>query len=473
MKVLHVARECAPLAKAGGLADVVGALPLAASRVEGGAEGSVLLPLYDPLRSVEGPLRSGDGEPVLRATVRVGARREPFTIFRAPASSHDVPLYLADAACFAGPSPYGGDDLLREAVLSAAALELGPRFDVVHVHDHHAALACVGLAGHPPPRPTVLTVHNARYHGALGWQAVETLDLPADLDRGRCDHGAAFNRLKAALLHARVVSTVSPTHARDLVGHPEASGGLDYAFRAVGDRLVGILNGIDQATWNPATDPHLEARYSREDLAGKSAQKRLTCEGLGLRGDGPLLAFVGRLVPEKGVDAMLGALPGLVAEHPSVQAALLGTGEPRYEEGLRDLAAAHPGRIAVAMMHDERFAHRLYAAADILLMPSWHEPCGLSQMYAMRYGTIPVVYPTGGLRDSVVPFDAASGTGTGAWMETPDAAGLAGAVRRALGWMSDRSAWSRVRDNAMAADHGWSASAARHVATWRRALEVR
>lgn len=466
MKVLHVARECAPLAKAGGLADVVGALPAAAARVDAAAEGSVLLPLYDPLRSL-------GGEPVLRAGVRVRGRREPFAILEAPPSSHDIPLYLVDSACFAGPSPYGGDDLLREAVLSAAALELGPRFDVVHVHDHHAALACAGLVGHPPPRPNVLTVHNARYHGALGWSDVETLDLPADLDRGRCDHDASFNRLKAALLHARVVSTVSPSHARDLVEHAEASGGLDYAFRALGDRLVGILNGIDEVTWNPATDSLLEARYSRDDLAGKAEQKRRTCEALGLRGDGPLLAFVGRLVPEKGVDAMLGALPGLVTGHPTVQAALLGTGEARYEQGLRDLAAAHPGRVAVAMMHDERFAHRLYAAADILLMPSWHEPCGLSQMYAMRYGTIPVVYPTGGLRDSVVPFDVETGAGTGAWMETPDAPGLAGAVRLALKWMSDERAWTRVRDNAMAADHGWSASAARHVATWRRALEVR
>ena len=466
MKVLHVARECAPLAKAGGLADVVGALPAAAARVPGGVEGAILLPAYDALLSLR-------GEPVLEGAVRAGGTTLRYRVSLAHSHAAGVPCFLVEQATFAGPAPYGGDELEREAVLSAAALDLGARFDVVHVHDHHAALACIGLAGHPPPRPIVVTVHNARYHGALSWQQAESLDLPATIHRGRCDHGGAFNRLKASILHAGVVSTVSPTHAADLVSEPESSAGLDYAFRSLGDRLVGILNGIDERTWDPATDPLLQERYSRAELGGKLRQKRATCAELGLDPDAPLLVFIGRLVSEKGVDALVDGLPRILQRHPSACAALLGTGEPRYESSLLSLQALHAPRVAVAMAHDEGFAHRLYAAADVLLMPSWHEPCGLTQMYAMRYGAIPVVNPTGGLKDSVRDFDPATGAGTGAWMARADGEALAAAALRVLGWMGDGALWARLRDNVMATDHSWGASAARHVATYRRVSEER
>ena len=317
--------------------------------------------------------------------------------------------------------------------------------------------------------PTVLTVHNARYGGSHDWASLEGL-VPVDLARGDADHAGRFNVLKAGLLAADRVTTVSPTFARELQESPAASHGLDYAFRMLGPRLSGILNGIDTDGWDPATDPMLEHRFHARDLAGKAAGKAALCREMGLRPDGPLLAFVGRLVPEKGVDALLEGLLALAAKEPSAQAVVLGSGEARYEDALRGADARLAG-IRAAIRLDETLAHRLYAAADVQLVPSWYEPCGLTQMYAMRYGTVPVVNPVGGLRDSVVPWETGgAATGTGAWMDTPDAPGLVGAVVRALGWWRDGATWRRLQANGMGRDLSWGPPAARYADLYRQVL---
>jgi starch synthase len=463
------------LAKAGGLADVVGALPRFTHRVESGVDASVLLPAYDWLKD-------SIGEVACESSVRVGADQLAFRVRRVREGVLDFEAYLVEHACFAGATVYpGGADLQRAAVLGAGALALcraladgaGPRVDVLHAHDHHSAIATIGLESFPKPPPLVVTVHNARYHGALDWSEADQLDLPKDLDRARCDHEGRFNRLKAAILSAQVVTTVSPTHARDLVERAESSHGLDYAFRLAGSRFIGILNGIDIETWDPATDPMLEAHFSRDDLQGKAEQKRALCSELGFQPAKPLLAFVGRLVPEKGVDALLHGAHELITRDPDVQVAVLGTGEPRYEDALRWMAGERPSHLCVVTRHDEAMAHRMYAGADALLMPSWHEPCGLSQMYAMRYGTIPVVFPTGGLRDSVVPFDATTRRGTGAWMERADGPALADAASQVLAWRREPATWDALMSNAMSVDLSWTTSARRYVDAYRRALEAR
>jgi starch synthase len=287
----------------------------------------------------------------------------------------------------------------------------------------------------------VLTVHNARYHGASPWWAAEGAGLPAELFRGDCDHGGSFNSLKAAVLAADFVTTVSPSHARDLVEDPESSGGLDYVFRQVEDRLAGILNGIDVREWDPAHDA------SR-----------------------PLLAYVGRLVAEKGIDLLIEAVPRIVARDPRPQLVVLGSGSARYEDALAKLERVHADSVRMAPRYDDALAHRLFAGADVLLVPSWFEPCGLVQMYAMRYGTVPVVYPTGGLADSVRPFDPRTGTGTGAWMERHDARALAAAVRSVLGWWRQPETWGNVQRNGMTADLSWAAATDRYLEAYERVL---
>ena len=393
----------------------------------------------------------------------------------------DYPLIVVEADVFREGGVYGSAPLERQAILGAAARDLVlasrcgevalPRVDVLHAHDHHAAFAALWLRHVPGPRAGIVTtVHNARYHGDHPWESVRGL-VSDGAQRGDAEHDGRFNSLKAAILSADLVSTVSPTHARELSSQPASSLGLDYAFRMKGDRLIGILNGIDTEMWDPATDPHLPASYSADDLAGKALCKETLCREHGLDPARPLLAFVGRLVSEKGLDAMLDAIPLLAQREPDAQVLILGTGERRFEDWLRHLEHDHPGRVKAALRHDEALAHCVYAGADILLMPSWHEPCGLSQMYALRYGTLPLVNPVGGLHDSIIPFDESSGTGNGAWMERCDAPSLVAAAARMLGWMRTPATWRKIQDNGMRADLSWGASAMRHAESYRLVLQ--
>ena len=472
LHVLHVAAECAPFAKVGGLGDVVSALPRWTQRIPG-FETSVLLPWY-------GHLGAAGAEMVMRDSVTVSGRRLDWGLWRAASRVADFPLFLVEHEVFREDGIYGPHPLERQALLGAAAREIvagaspadewsprAPRtlpvVGVVHAHDHHAALASLWLRGRVP---VIATVHNARYHGDHAWSDVEGL-VPSDVSRGDCDHAGRFDSLKAAVLAASLVTTVSPTHAKELTSQPQSSNGLDYAFRMIGDKLVGILNGIDTIAWDPATDLALAAPFSAEDVSGKARNKLALCQMHGLDPAAPLLASVGRLVPEKGVDALLDLPAQLAARGSDAQLLVLGAGEPRYEERLRQLESEHP-RVKAALRHDEALAHLVYAGADVLVMPSWHEPCGLAQMYAMRYGTVPVVNPTGGLRDSVAPFDETTGRGTGFWMERSDGPALADAAMRALDAWRRPDAWRVVQQNGMRADLSCATSAQRYVECYRR-----
>lgn len=482
MPVLHISAECAPFAKVGGLADVVGALPRALARL--GVDSGVVMPFYG------GPggrmaQRSGPVASVHTGVVFFEGEWFPFEVVRSDALSvegAEVPLYLVHE-----PEHFGDDGVYFRAsdhtwfprgevrylvfqlmVLDWLRSENSPLdgHGILHLHDHHAGLIPTLLHSDPANSvlsdlPTVLTVHSADHHGEIPWARWNHLGLTVP-NWEALDHEGVVNSLKAGVETADRVTTVSPSYAVELTQHSETSHGLDYAIRLASDRLSGIVNGVDAAVWDPATDPHLPATFDRTDLSGKAASKRAVCEALGLDADRPLLTFVGRLTPEKGAEILA---PGLarILDQTDAAVALLGSGYPEYETALRDLSASAPsGRLSVTLAFDEALAHRLYGAGDVFLMPSKQEPCGLGQLYAMRYGTIPVVHAVGGLTDTVQPWDGTRGTGLR--FDTFSADAFAAAVGRALAL--DADARAALQQNGMRADHSWAASASDYAALY-------
>lgn len=483
MPVLHVSAECAPFAKVGGLADVVGALPRALAANE--VPSAVVMPFYG---GPGGRLAQRAGEVVSVHTGVVYFEGEwfPFEVFRSEAMSGggaEVPLYLVHE-----PEHFGDDGVYFRAsdntwfargevrylvfqlmVLDWLRSDHTPLdgADVLHLHDHHTGLIPTLLAGDPanaPIRdlPTVFTVHSADHHGEIPWRRWQHVGVAAR-NWESLDHLGVVNSLKAGVEHADRVTTVSPTYAEELQASPEPSHGLDYAFRLAADRMAGIVNGVDTAVWDPATDPHLPHGFSADDLRGKAATKRAVCADLGLDPARPLLTFVGRLTPEKGAEVLA---PGLerVLDETEAAVAVLGSGYAEHEGALREIDARAPSdRFSLTLAFDEALAHRLYGAGDVFLMPSKQEPCGLGQLYAMRYGAVPVVHAVGGLRDTVVPVGGDGGTGVRFDAFTPEA--FAEAVRLALAL--DGDAYVAVQQTGMRADHSWASSAAAYAALYR------
>jgi starch synthase len=362
------------------------------------------------------------------------------------------------------------DNAERFTVFCRAALEwlrgLATPPDIVHCHDWQAALAPAMLrataALYPELRRVrvLQTVHNLAYQGRFPASAWHLLNLDARyFTSDWLEFWGDINFLKAGLVFADVLTTVSPRYARE-IQTPEFGEGLDGVLRTRAGRLRGITNGIDYRVWNPATDPALAARYDDNDLAGKATCKADLQGALRLRLDArvPLLGIVSRLAWQKGIDVALDALPPL-CERSDIQLVVLGSGEPALERRLQDLAARFPDRVAVRTGMDEALAHRIIAGVDLFLMPSRYEPCGLNQMYSQRYGTVPVVHATGGLDDTVLAFDAASGEGSGFTFApcTPEA--LRDAVERALAVRRDVTTWRRLQRNGMQQDFSWERSA--------------
>ncbi len=470
-----VTAEYAPLAKTGGLADAVAGL--AAALHARGHDVRVLLPKYPGLPPAGfTPVRAGRGA----AHAGSAAASAPGTAAPFVEVAGDRPgprVYLLEAPEFeASAGLYAGDD--RDAAsfarLSRAALELpdalGWRPEILHCHDWHAALVpalASGAAGRD--RACVLTLHNVGYQGVFGERILADNGLGelAELrdERERAEHSVNF--LKLGIRCADSITTVSPTYARE-IQTPEYGMGLEAALRARGDAVTGILNGVDYSTWSPDSDAFLEAHYSRAEPAGKRRVKTALCAELGLPADArPLVGAVTRLVWQKGIDLLAAALPDLL-ERSNARFALLGSGEAGLEQALRDLAARHPERIAFRRGYDEALAHRILAGGDFVLVPSRYEPCGLTQLYALRYGTIPIVRATGGLADTVKHFDPAAGTGNGSVFEDADLGGILWGVSTALAWYGEPGAWARLMDNAMAADFSWAHQAPEYEALYAR-----
>jgi starch synthase len=372
------------------------------------------------------------------------------------------------------------DNLQRFALLGWAAAhlaagELDAKWtpEVVHAHDWHAASACAYMAAHPATAAaSVFTVHNLAFQGLFEPADFALLGLPSRFmaASGLEFHGQ-LSLMKAGLKFAQRVTTVSPTYARE-IATPEFGFGLDGVVRGRGGELTGILNGVDGEVWDPARDAALAARYSAAELQGKAECKRaLQAEaGLAQQGDAPLFGVVSRLTSQKGLDLVLAAVPALLRD--GAQLLVQGSGEPELEAALIEAARTHPGRVAARIGYDEALAHRLVAGADVILVPSRFEPCGLTQMYGLRYGTLPLVRRVGGLADTVVDAGDA-GQGTGFVFDAATPAALEEAIARALTLYRKPNTWQVLQRRAMVQDFSWDLAAASYLALYADALAAR
>ena len=476
MRVVMLAPEVHPYAKTGGLADVMAALPPALAAA--GAEVAVCAPGYRSALQAAGPVAS-----VLRLHAPVASRMEPAEIVSVAGAAVPTVLVCADRyfdrAGFYGE---GGrdypDNAERFAFFCRAALEwlraLDSPPDVLHLHEWQSALAPAFLRATASLYPelartrTVLTLHNLAYQGRFPADQWHLLNLDARYFVPEfLEFYGEINYLKAGIVFADALTTVSPSYAAE-IETPAFGEGLDGVLRRRHAALHGILNGIDDRLWDPATDAHLPYHYGAGDLAGKARCKTALQAEMGLTrdGDAPLLGVVSRLAEQKGFDLLAAILPRLL-DSSNVQLAVLGSGEQRYERWLGELAAGFPARVAARIGFDEGLAHRIEAGADLLLMPSRFEPCGLNQLYSLRYGTVPVVHATGGLNDSVVEFEPATGTGTGFKFTSYAADDFLDALARALRTQREPALWSRLIANGMAQDFSWTRSAAAYRALYQ------
>jgi starch synthase len=476
MRILQVASEAVPLVKTGGLADVVTALSTALLRA--GDDTSLLLPAYPEARErANARPRIDLGDPLGCGPTRLWSGKLPGTDVEVWLVECD-PLYARKGGPYVGPDGHDHpDNHLRFGLLARVAAMLGGfgmlaglPIDVVHVHDWQAALAPAYLAWWGGPRPaTVLTVHNLHFAGRFVPSVIPALAIPPS---SFSMHGVEFfgdvSFLKAGLYHADRITTVSPTYALEICT-PEGGEGFDGLLRARAPDLHGILNGIDTAMWDPATDPHLPAKFDSDDLALKDHVKLALQAELGLTLDAgaPLFGLVGRLAWQKGIDLVHGVVPRLLAR--GGQLVVLGSGDPALEAALARTAEQHPGRIAYRWGYDEPLAHRIVAGADMFLMPSRYEPCGLTQLYAMRYGTAPVVRRTGGLADTVIDIDEDPASGTGVLFDPPTVLALGNAIERAITTWIDKPRWRELQRRGMAQDFGWERGAADYRAVYRSA----
>jgi len=473
MEILFVASEVAPLSKSGGLGDVAAALPAAlAAR---GHAVSVVSPRYGTIDAA----RHGF-EPLHRA-IRVRGEQTTLFVRRQGGLTH----YLVEHEHFFGSRRglYGdhqhefGDNAERFAYLCRAALEVpaafGLRPHVLHLNDWQTGLAAWLLrnehAQDPVLRSTrsVFTIHNLAYQGVFRKEVLPAIGLPWEVFRfDAMEFHDRLNFMKAGLVFSDALTTVSPTYAREICT-AEGGEGLDGLLRHRQRDLTGILNGIDHQEWNPAGDPHLPAHYDVHKLAGKHACKKALQEELGLpvRADLPVVALVSRLADQKGMDLVLAALPELARRE--LQLVLLGSGRRDWEEAFAHAAREHPHRVAVRIGFDEGLAHRIEAGADLFLMPSRFEPCGLNQLYSLRYGTVPVVRRVGGLADTVQDYDGWK-EGTGFVFGDYDPRAMLAALRRAKELYRDKRAWNALLKRGMAQDFSWSRSAAQYEALYDR-----
>ncbi len=481
LKILHVAAEIYPLVKTGGLADVVAALPVA--QAAAGDDVRLLLPGYPAILDAVQRQR-----PVVEIGACFGALRVRLLSARLPQTG--LACYLIDAPwLYRRPGgPYQasdgeawGDNVQRFGLLGwvAAHLAAGDADnawspDIVHAHDWHAALACAYLDHRAAiARASVFTVHNLAFQGLFPMQDAGLLGLPASLmSPAGLEYHGQLSFMKAGLKFADKITTVSPSYAREIATH-EFGAGLDGVIRERGSDVSGILNGIDEEVWNPVADPSIATRFDAERLQGKAECRGALQREMGLQIDGEalLLTVVSRLTSQKGMDLVLAAVPDLVRR--GVQFAIQGTGDSALEAAFRIAEQAHAGRVAVHIGYDEARAHRLIAGADVIAVPSRFEPCGLTQMYGLRYGTLPIVRRVGGLADTVVnatPPALAAGQATGFVFDSATPAALQGAVQSALALKRDAPAWQGLMRAGMGQDFAWTGPARKYRALYDVAL---
>lgn len=472
MQIVFASAECAPFVKTGGLGDVAGSLP--AALVRAGAEVIVMVPKYATIKDEY----KAQMEHFSDFYVSLGWRNEYCGLEKL---EHDgvTYMFIDNERYFARDYPYGFfDDGERFAFFSKAITEslqhlpAGFECDILHCNDWQTALAPVFLREFYQGLPlydrvkTVFSIHNVAFQGQFSDTVMEDIlgvaHIPAAASQLRCD-ACSINYMLGALRYADAITTVSPTYASE-IQTPEFGEGLDGVLRERSYALQGILNGIDVAGFDPATDKRIAANYTVEDRSGKAVCKAKLQEELGLevRDDRPLMVMVTRLTRQKGMDLVMYALDRILAG--GVQVAVLGTGDRDYEDGLRYFQGKYPGTMAARIEFDPALSQRMYAAADMFLMPSKFEPCGLSQIIAMRYGTLPIVRETGGLKDTVIPYNEFTGEGTGFSFSNFNGDEMGDAVFRAarLFW-DNRDAWNQLITQAMSQDFSWTRSADKYL----------
>ncbi len=487
-----VASEAHPFATSGGLAEVVGSLSDTLSRL--GHTVTIVVPRYGPLVSARagrrgfaspfGPDATADGQ----AVIELGTRQQPVTFYRVQASARVTAVFVDAPDLFDREGLYGTgdgdypDNAFRFAAFSRAAIEYlrlrGERPSVIHAHDWQAGLVPAYqkmLFSNDPVVggvPVVFTIHNLAFQGVYPAATLPEIGLPWDvLHVQAMEFWGRISYLKAGINFSERITTVSPGYAKEAMSPPSGFG-FEGVLARRADDFIGILNGIDTARWNPSADAFLPARYAADDLSGKAECKRVLLETSGLPVSRealarPLIGLVSRLTDQKGFDLLAAAREELMALDATW--VVLGSGERRYEELWSALAARHPDRVSVTIGYEDRLEHLIEAGADMFLMPSRFEPCGLNQLNSLRYGTIPIVRATGGLDDTVVDLDSASGQGTGFKFTAYEPAALLAAVGRAIGAYRTRDRWREVQAHAMRQDYSWDVSAREYVKVYRAA----
>jgi len=469
LRVLQVASEGFPFIKTGGLADVVGALPGALA--PHGIEVTTMLPGYPAVMAALGRVQASEN--------LIDLFGAPARLVRAEAAGRDIlaldaPHFFARAG-----SPYlapGGsdwpDNALRFAALGRAAAHAAMRmgFDAVHAHDWQAGLAPAYLRFAGASVPALFTIHNLAFQGQFNADLFGMLGLPTEAFRtAGLEYFGMVGYLKSGVWFADRITTVSPGYAAE-IRTPQWGMGLDGLLRGRGSQVSGILNGLDTEEWNPATDPHLVARYSAADPKPRAANKVEVQARMGLTQDAaaPLFVFIGRLSWQKGIDLVLEALPAILGN--GGQLAILGSGDAELEGRVHGATASQPGRVGSHIGFDEGLARLCYAGADAILMPSRFEPCGLGQLCALRYGAPPIVARVGGLADTVIDANEmalAAGTGTGFNFAPVSQEMLGAAIERAIAAYRDGESWARLQANAMASDVSWTRSSRQYAALFR------
>lgn len=482
LRILMIASEAQPFSKTGGLADVVAALPKALGRL--GHQVTVITPRY----------RGGPDGPIAGSVdLEVAGHR-----FRARLLEHatgpgarvlllDCPeLYDRGGIYYEAGADYP-DNPIRYAFLSAAAIDFAAhqldRFDIIHTHDWQGGLAPIyarslGTAGAPGTPGTVLTIHNLAYQGIFDKSWVPRLGLGwQDFTMSGFEFFDRLGFLKAGINFADAITTVSPTYA-DEIQRAEYGHGLDGVIRSRRERLTGILNGIDHDEWNPAADPHLPEPFDADRLPAKSASKRALLERFGIPVTDetlvrPVVGMVSRMVDQKGLDLIAAVAAAGVLGSLDATFTIVGTGEPHYQDMWRFLSRRHPDRIGAFIGFDEQRAHLVEAGADMFLMPSRFEPCGLNQMYSLRYGTVPIVRAVGGLVDTVRPYNPKNGQGNGFLFANYEPGAMLRTIEAALAAFANKKMWTRLQKNGMRADFSWDRSAAEYVKIYTRLRPAR
>lgn len=478
-KILFVTSEAYPLVKTGGLADVSGGLPVALKQL--GHDVRILIPGYAEAldAGVLHPLQlpGGHMSPALRHGILPGSDVEVYGLMQPDYFGRDGNPYL-------GPDgkPWA-DNAQRFSLLCHVAVEIAMnrlgldwKPDIVHCNDWQTGLVPALLNDEPQRPATVFTIHNLAYQGIFPHATFVQLRLPTRLWSHRAlEFYDQLSFIKGGLVFADRITTVSPTYAREIQG-PEFGCGLDGLLRERTDRLSGILNGIDVDVWNPVTDPHLPVHFDRDGIGQRASLKSELQQSFGLPVEPgvPILAWVGRLVEQKGIDLLLDIMPRLMAM--PLQIALIGSGDKRFEQSLLHWSKLFPDRLAVRLGYDEASARLIEGGTDVFLMPSRFEPCGLNQMYSQRYGAIPLVRRAGGLADTVVdarPETIADGLATGFVFDAATADALFEAIERALALYAQPDDWRKIQRNGMAKDFSWDKSAREYAALYDLAWQDR